>query len=95
MEFQHVEISVMEKVAVLLDKASTPMLFFPFKYSMSKSYAYTLLTHSNFLSFRSHCSKKYLKLLWSVLTTKNPHTRYYMNLANACIMANISLSKIR
>ena len=59
---------------------------------MSKSYDWILLIHFCCLSCSCFYSKKNLRLLWLVLTLNLFPTRYYRNLANACMMANISLS---
>jgi hypothetical protein len=62
-DFQSAKISIKEHVAGLLDSASATMFFFPFTYSMSKSNAYTFITHLFWRSLRSFYSRKYFKLL--------------------------------
>jgi hypothetical protein len=93
-DFQSVEISIREQVVGLLDSVSATMLFFPLTYSMSKSKAWNFVTHFCRCSLRSFFSRKYFKLLWSVLTTHLFPTKYYLNLVKGCIIASISLSYI-
>ena len=78
----------------LRESASTTTFIFPFLYSLSKSYDYTFLTHLCCMSFKPFWVRKCLRLLWSIFTMNLPPTKYCWNLANACIMANISLSYI-
>jgi hypothetical protein len=77
-----------------MDRVSAIVSLLSLTYSLSKSYACTLHTHFCYLLFRFRFFKKYLKLLWSVLTTKHPPAKDCLNFFNACMMANIYLSYI-
>ena len=93
-DLQSVDILMSDKEVGRLDNASATTLFFPLTYSISKSYACTLLTHFCWHSFNSFCSKKYLRLLWSVLILNLLPTKYYLNFVKVCKIVRISLSYI-
>jgi hypothetical protein len=90
--FQSAEIFASEHISSFLERASTNAIFFPFTYSISNSYSCNFLTHFCFLSFKSFYPRKCLKLLWLILTTNFPPTKYCLNFTKECMMESISLS---